>query len=330
MISYKNGDKRKVFSFTIVINEEDIIESFVRYHSNILDGMVIWDIGSADRTPSILNEMEQEGLPIYIFREYAGDTIDSERIPKLLKYTIEKFSPDFIFPLDADEFLFSSKNQHPRSIIDNLALNKVYYLKSITYVPKSGDHANEHFIPKRIQHAYAEEYEDYYKVGLSKNNIIKHSIRFTIGNHDIQVMKNREDILFKEIHPDLRIAHFPIRSSEQIMSKVMIGWINNLSRSDRNPGEAFHWENFYNKIKKDSNLFKKDFQQIVAEYLFEDAGDNDKIFYRPIDLSFCKDLLIKYRAVDGIDPLRNLLVNCEVLALQHAKLEKKLLENRLI
>jgi len=324
------GNRKKGLGFTIVINEEDIIESFVRYHSNILDGMVIWDIGSADRTPDILDKMEKEGLPIYIFRESAGDTVDSERIPKLLQHTIEKFNPDFIFPLDADEFLFSSKNQHPRSLINNLDLNKVYYFKSITYVPKSSDNTGEGFIPKRIQHAYAEEYEEYYKVGLSKEKIIKHNIRFNIGNHDIQVRQNTEDLLFKEIHPDLKIGHFPIRSSEQIMSKVMIGWINNLSRSDRIPGEAFHWENFYNKIKKDSKLFKKDFQKIVAEYLFDDEGDVHKIFYRPVDLSFCKDTTIKYTNPDGIDPLRNLLENCEALALQHAKLEKKLIEHKLI
>lgn len=321
---------RRVFSFTIVINEEDIIESFVRYHSKILDGMVIWDIGSADRTPYILDEMEKEGLPIYIFREKAGDTVDSERIPKLLQYTIDRFSPDFIFPLDSDEFLFSSKNLHPRSVINSLNISKVYYLKSITYVPQRSDKAGEYFIPKRIQHAYSEEFEEYFKVGLSKDMILKHHLRLTIGSHDVLVMKKSEEIVLKENHQDLRITHFPIRSSEQIMSKVMIGWINNLSRSDRNPGEAFHWENFYNKIKNDKGIFMKDFQEIVAEYLFEDDGDIFKLIYRPLYISFCKDTGIKYTSPGGTNPLRNLLDNCEVLALQHAKLEKLLLEHKLI
>jgi hypothetical protein len=326
MFSQKDVNKRKVFSITMVINEEDIIESFVRYHTNILDGMVIWDIGSADNTPYILSELEKEGLPIYIFRESAADTIDCERIPKLLQYALEKFDPDFIFLLDPDEFLFSSKDNHPRSVIDSLDLNKVYYVKSITYVPQDTDDNNERFIPKKIHHASSEEFEKYYKVALSKDIIIKHHLRFTKGNHDIQSMKNTNGMILKENSTDLRIAHFPIRSSEQIMSKVMIGWINNLSRSDRNPGEAFHWELFYNKIKKDRDLFKKNFPEIVTEYLFDDDQDSLNLILRPLDLLFCKDISLKYTDSKGTDPIRNLLENCEILALKHAKLEKQLLK----
>lgn len=276
MFSENDVNKRKVFSITMVINEEDMIESFVRYYSTILDGMVIWDIGSADNTPYILSEMEKEGLPIYIFRPSTAEIINaeiinSERIPMLLQYTLQKFNPDFIIPLDSDEFLFSSKGNHTRNAIDSLELSKVYYLKSITYVPRNTDEDKELFIPRRIQHAFSEEFERHYKVALSKDIILKHNIRFTIGNHDIRATKKTADILLKEISSDLKIAHFPIRCSKQIMSKVLIGWINTLSSSDHIPGEAYHWERFYNKIKNDRYLFEKDFQDIcpIQSVLYE-------------------------------------------------------------
>lgn len=68
----------------------------------------------------------------------------------LLQYNLQKFSPDFIIPLDSDEFLFSSKGHHPRDAVDSLELSKVYYLKSITYVPRNTDEDKELFVPKKF------------------------------------------------------------------------------------------------------------------------------------------------------------------------------------
>ena len=50
----------KLWSFTTVKNEEDIIESFVRYNMNVLDGMVISDNCSNDKTLSILKNLKEE------------------------------------------------------------------------------------------------------------------------------------------------------------------------------------------------------------------------------------------------------------------------------
>ncbi len=45
---------------TMVRNEEDIIETFVRYHSGAVDRMIIVDNGSTDRTPEILALIRDE------------------------------------------------------------------------------------------------------------------------------------------------------------------------------------------------------------------------------------------------------------------------------
>ena len=45
---------KKIFSISMVKNEMDIIESFVRYNANILDGMIILDNKSTDDTVKIL------------------------------------------------------------------------------------------------------------------------------------------------------------------------------------------------------------------------------------------------------------------------------------
>lgn len=52
----------KLYSFTTVKDEEDIIESFVRYNMNILDGMVISDNGSTDDTLNILYKLKKKDI----------------------------------------------------------------------------------------------------------------------------------------------------------------------------------------------------------------------------------------------------------------------------
>ncbi len=60
---------KKIFSVSMVKNEMDIIESFVRYNLNILDGMIILDNASTDDTLKILNLLKLENLPIFIFKD---------------------------------------------------------------------------------------------------------------------------------------------------------------------------------------------------------------------------------------------------------------------
>ena len=56
--------KMKLISITTIKNEADIIESFVRYHANIFDLMIILNNGSTDDTDDILDKLISEGLPI--------------------------------------------------------------------------------------------------------------------------------------------------------------------------------------------------------------------------------------------------------------------------
>ncbi|RBQ23405.1 hypothetical protein ALNOE001_09860 [Candidatus Methanobinarius endosymbioticus] len=49
----------KIVSITMVKNESDMIESFVRYGLNIFDEMIFLDNGSSDNTLDMLNLMKK-------------------------------------------------------------------------------------------------------------------------------------------------------------------------------------------------------------------------------------------------------------------------------
>ena len=52
----------KIISFTMVNNESEIIESFIRYNYNFVDEMVIIDNGCTDSTIKIIRKLIGEGF----------------------------------------------------------------------------------------------------------------------------------------------------------------------------------------------------------------------------------------------------------------------------
>ena len=59
----------KIVSFTMVNNESEIIESFVRYNYNFVDEMVIIDNGCTDSTIKIVRNLINEGFKITVYDE---------------------------------------------------------------------------------------------------------------------------------------------------------------------------------------------------------------------------------------------------------------------
>ena len=53
----------------MVKNEIDIIESFICYHLNIVDGTTISDNGSSDNTLNIIKKLKDEGLPVHYIED---------------------------------------------------------------------------------------------------------------------------------------------------------------------------------------------------------------------------------------------------------------------
>jgi len=68
----------KLVAVAMVRNEEDIVEAFVRHNLSVLDGMIVVDHGSADRTLAVLNALCAERLPLVVLRSDAAGYLQAE------------------------------------------------------------------------------------------------------------------------------------------------------------------------------------------------------------------------------------------------------------
>ena len=327
----KTIHSKKIYSITMVKNEMDIIESFIRYHLNIVDGMIILDNISSDNTLDIIKKLKDEGLPVHYIEDEDPNYAQDKKMNKLLKIAVDKFDADIILPLDVDEFITSKHHGNPREILEKFESPNYYLAKWKTYIPYFDKKIHNKFIPSQITYARDEELEAYYKVIIPKELVKNYSVTLSFGNHEIIFKNEKYQNIIKGIYnPDLSIAHFPLRFKEQTFSKIVMGWISSLHREDRGVCQSSHWENIFNKLKKDEEISNEDVTELATVYALEDDTRPVNIKEDPMDLTFCNNIDIIYTH-DKINPISNILYGFESFSISHldSKKESILNEQRL-
>jgi len=303
-----------VFAITMIKNEADIIESFVRYHLNIVDSMVILDNGSTDNSRAILQNLMSEGLSVYLLDDEGFEFDQNEKMTRLMYETFETYGPDLIVPLDADEFLISSNDSdHPRDVWQDLDLSKWYYVRTRQYVPHNKDNPLELFIPRRIKHTYGDV--GLYKVIVPKEVADHYAPALTMGNHSLQFPADSAE--FEDLD-SLRLAHFAFRTVEQAKSKIIVGWLNNIARPFRNKDDCFPWGFWFNLLKQKRSLDYSQLNDLVKDF-YGDAS----AYMHPVNLSFCTGIELKYTGRKEVDAMKNLMEYAEKLAIEYAGVKRQ-------
>ena len=303
----------KIVTITTVKNEADIIESFIRYHLNIVDEMIILNNGSTDDTSYILDKLLCEGLPLIILNDSDKYFEPMVKYNCLLKKAVNEYDADIICPLDVDEFITCPKG-NPRNIIENIPNSTFYKVKWKTYVPSKTDNAEDRFVPSRITHVRDEKIETFYKVILTKDLFCNYDVRLKTGNHDLKYKEKFEGDIHCEECDELRIAHFPLRSVEQMTSKVLVSYPNTLSRKNADSSISHHYPLMFNKIRQKGFLEIEDVIEFAKQYSLEENKQKEELEYKdikiissPMNLDFSTDTEIRYDF--NINPLNNVLDN---------------------
>jgi len=236
----------KLISVSVVRNEEDIIEAFVRYHCSILDRMVIVDHGSTDETKTILEKLLQEGLPLNVHHDDRYEHDQSAMITEWACDTVLRYAPDWVLPLDADEFLRPTDREKVRDAFAAFDNGTPIKIIPYTYVLANEHKGNEASIFKRMTKRRKTESPLSARVmipsGLLEND---DSVRIKQGNHALE--KDGLEISAQEC--DLTIAHFPYRSPGQLLRKVLTAWPRTVALYGKDSAQAFHWKQIFHDLK---------------------------------------------------------------------------------
>jgi hypothetical protein len=254
-------------TISIIRDEEDIIEDFVRHHAPLAERMYITLHRSHDGTADILERLKEEGLPLAVSRDETPHYAQAEILNRLM-HTAAQDGAQRILVLDADEFLVSDEPDM-RDALEHTDPRIVTTIPWRTYVPHPSDDPAETSPVRRMRHRRDVERPAYHKLLIP--GVIAPYGELPMGSH--QLLQRSTGLPFPWVaSPSLFLAHFPIRTEAQLRRKILQGWEAHSANPQRKPGQNFHWESLVERCRDVRPIGREELLGLALRYAMTEEG----------------------------------------------------------
>lgn len=243
----------RIIATCMASNEADIIEAFVRHNLGVLDALVVLDHGSLDRTLAILEQLVAEGLALAILRDPERAFRQGERQTQLARRFLAELDADFCFILDADELVKARSRESLEGALAALPAGSQGLVSLQNYIA-AGASADPNPI-RRLTRRPREEKSISRKVVVTREFAQQQATQISLGNHAaLRIEAGRAVAMPHAPLEDVHLAHFPVRSAQQIAKKALLGWLSHrLTRPEDyvrpgGPEPASHWRALFERI----------------------------------------------------------------------------------
>ena len=255
----------RLIGITMVRNEVDVIECFVRHNLGVLDGLAIVDHGSFDGTSEVLAKLKAEGLPLQITYDADPAYRQSERMSMLARRALKSDGADFVFPLDADEFLKLRSRALLEQALAELPADMHATMHWLTYVPDAfGDDGG--FGPGHLWWRLKTERKSLVKTIVGRALLEQPTDVIAMGNHAVlSEMANaqRHGRLRQDI---VALAHCPVRSGRQLEGKIIVGYLAKIASGPMDRRLARHWRELYDELRQGGTFDEGRLREIASNY----------------------------------------------------------------
>jgi hypothetical protein len=190
--------------------------------------LIVVDNGSVDKTVEILNQLQREIPKLVVRHDDKFGHTHQRRVNGLLQAALTAYQPTFAVPLDADEFLGVPSRDVLRAALDVIP-NEGYGVmpwRTFVLTPQTlvACEANP---PQSFRYRRREEVPLYSKVILRTNGATSTDMELDFGSHNISSTTGRQ---VPGVNLPLHLMHFPVRSRNQFVPRIVVGWMANLTR----------------------------------------------------------------------------------------------------
>ena len=295
-----------------VLNEDDIIEAFVRHHAPLVDHHVLLDNGSVDRTVEILKKLSEVGIPITVFANRAPIFGETAFNTFLYRYAVEEQRADGVAFLDADEFLDLRRmgTGLRKRLADLPPEAPGLRLPIMNYHASAEDNPKDLLVPRRIRMrdptpAAAEKI-------LLRRLVPSWNVVVDAGNHRA-LQDGKELACVRESR--VVLAHFADRGRWRWLARVLIGRLKVVAsgHQELSQNRSVHYLSTYEMLRNAPERLglKQDFGTFPIP---SEEWIDDRIGYSGGPLVFTEP------GDESMKALRSVIAVAEALAEQHARL----------
>ena len=301
----------RLVAATRVLNEDDILEAFVRHHAGLVDHFLFLDTGSTDRSLAILQALGADGLPLTVLQTRAAHFCDPPVLTGLFQMAA-RMGADWVLMLDCDEFVDERATAGGlRGVLANLAPEQgVLGLQTVSYHPTPNDDADDLLVPRRIR--WRETATRPVVKVVVRGQLIAQGISIGAGNHAVIRQGQYLDAGPAE---GVVLAHYRRRSPWRQLAEAVIGRLKVIAAgqiaSDSNV--AMHHNRTFEAVRDDPAALLRD-PGFLSPDLSHYELIEDPIDYRGGDLQHTSPGDPMMQAVAAVAGF------AEGLASQHARL----------
>lgn len=317
------GLQMKLVTVSIIRNEADILETFIRYHCQIVDHMIVINHRSTDASPRILQLLKKEGLNLKLADNTALEQPQRSALTCAMRKAVRELGADWVLPLDADEFVGTQDEGTVRENIGSFPCDQVIRIPWRTYVPMPSDDLQEHNILKRITHQRSAEPRRFFKVLVPAVLAGMRGVALGFGSHKIsgRAFFRRKDLPSVETNR-LVLAHFPVRSGDQITTKAITGWLACLARKDRSRNDNLHLKGIYDRYREGHPISREELTAMALAYAADRRPVQPDVALNPVRPEG-GDFVLRYGAESQCNPLAALAQIGEEFAQAFGSIRRK-------
>lgn len=257
----------RIVGVSMVRNEADLIESFVRHHAALLDRLLVVDHGSTDGTREILAALQAEGLPLWIAETRALANKQAQVLTQAMRDLVRREGADVALALDADEFLRADR-RGLEGALSGLRPDGVGTLRWLTHLP--GDGHEPHPLA-RLRWRVPEDADRYVKVAIGGALAARDGWMLAPGSHAAFATTGGRLTAIDAAPLDLRLAHLPFRTVEQLVVKVVQGWLGTRLQEGRHAHAGVinaHWRRLFDHYLSGGRFAPEDLRRVaLATYI---------------------------------------------------------------
>jgi Glycosyl transferase family 2 len=170
----------RLIGVSMVRNEADGIETFVRHNLSVLDGLTVIDHHSQDGTTDILAALQDEGLSLRLVMGVEGRD-SAEQLTLAARELLTREGADFVLPIDADEFLKVPSRERLGQALAAVAPEGHAVVQRLTYVTELRDSQSRTPRPADLRWRLKEEQRDSYRAVIGRG-FLKPAQHLVFGN----------------------------------------------------------------------------------------------------------------------------------------------------
>ncbi len=242
----------RLVAVSIVKNEADIIEAFVRHTLAWVDHHLIFDHDSTDGTRQLLGALRAEGLPITLFTDSALGNLQEARSNHLTHLAAQVQGADWILPLDADEILTGPSRAVLEENLAKIGEDRPASLLLLNYYPTEQDDAAITNPVLRLRYCQTSP-------ALTKKIMVPRRLaldpELLAGKGSHALYRGAEGVPDRPLPAGFYLAHLALRSPQHQVLRVILAELQKSSRGRAQAGLDVHYRLGFQLLAENPDLF---------------------------------------------------------------------------